>query len=114
MMDLQMSSSTPGNSTSFPTWDFNITDGIVPLISGDVERVQTAAIAAFIQVGSVPQLPEVGVPWAESLTGGATFGDIDAAIRKAALNSGVSDFSPDYDFENGRLTVTMTATQGAS
>jgi hypothetical protein len=114
MMDLQMSSSTPETSTSFPTWDFNVSSGVVPLISGDTERVQTAEIAAFVQVGSVPQLPTVGVPWAESLTGGATFGDIDAAIRKAALASGVSDFTPTYDFENGRLTVTMTATQGAS
>lgn len=113
-MDLQMSSSTEQTGTSFPTWDFNVVAGVVPLISGDLERVQTAAMAAFIQVGSVPQLPEVGVPWAEFLTGGATFGDIDAAIRKAALASNVSEFQPVYDFENGRLTVTMTATQGAT
>ncbi len=113
-MDIQMSSSTEETETTFPTWDFTVVDGVVPLISGDQERVQTAAMAAFIQVGSVPQLPGVGVPWTEFLTGGATFGDIDAAIRKAALASNVSDFTPQYDFENGRLTVVMTAVQGAT
>ena len=112
-MDIQMSSSTPQTTTAFPTWDVNVVNGVVPLISGELERIQTAAMAAFIQVGSVPQLPEVGVPWAEFQTGGATFGDIDAAIRKAAQASNVSDFTPNYDFENGRLTVTMVAIKGA-
>lgn len=113
-MDLKMSSSTLQTPTSFPLWDFAVEDGIVPLINGNEERVQTAAIAAFLQVGSIPQLPTAGVPWAEFETNGATFGDIDAAIRKAAIACGVSDFQPQYEFENGNLTVTMTAVQGAT
>ena len=110
-MDLTMASSTPTTSNSFPTWDFDVQNGSVALISGDVENLQAATIAAFVQVGSVPQLPTVGVPWVEYLTGGATFGDIDAAIRKAALAANVANFTPQYDFENGKLTVTMSGSE---
>ena len=113
-MDLTMASSTETTDTSFPTWDFDVQNGLVPLISGDLESVQAASMAAFLQVGTIPQLPDVGVPWAEFLTGIATFGDIDAAIRKAALSANVSNFSPEYDFENGRLTVTMSAVKRTS
>lgn len=112
-MDLQMASSTPTTSESFPTWDFDVQSGVVALIAGTVGDIQAAAIAAFIQVGSVPQLPDVGVPWVEFLTGDATFSDLDAAIRQAAINSNVGNFAPVYDFENGRLTVTMQAVKGA-
>lgn len=113
-MDLQMASSTLTTSDSFPTWDFDVQNGVVALITGTVADIQAAAIAAFVQVGSIPQLPNVGVPWVEFLTGDATFSDLDAAIRQAALNSNVGNFAPTYDFENGRLTVTMQAIQGAT
>lgn len=113
-MDLQMSSSTTGTENAFPDWDFDVQSGVVELISGDTERVQTASMAAFLQVGSIPQLPTIGVPWVEFLTNVATFGDIDAAIRKAAFQAGVSDFTPFYDFENAKLTVTMQAVKGGN
>lgn len=113
-MDLQMSSSTETTPTAFSTWDFDVQNGSVALISGDLADVQAASMAAFLQVGTIPQLPDVGVPWVEFLTGQATFGDIDAAIRKAAFTANVSNFAPQYDFENGRLTVTMTATKRTS
>lgn len=111
-MDMQMASSTQGSPSSFPTWDFQVDSmGQVPMIFGDPESVQAATIAAFIQVGSVPQLPGVGVPWAEFLTGGASFGDLDAAIRQAAKTAGVSNFAPQYSIVNEQLVVTMQASK---
>lgn len=112
-MDFTMSSSTVGSPSSFPTWDFAVTSGVVPFISGNPGNVQAAEMAAFIQLGSIPQLPNVGVPWAEFLTKGVTFGDLDAAIRQSAFNAGVSNFVPNYDILNSRLVVTMQATQQA-
>lgn len=112
-MDFTMSSSTTGSTVSFPTWDFAVTSGVVPFIQGDPAAVQMAELAAFLQLGSIPQLPTHGVPWAEFLTKQATFGDLDAAIRKAAFNSGVSNFIPNYDFVNNKLVVTMQATKQA-
>lgn len=112
-MDFTMGSSSPGTETSFPKWDLTVTSGIVAFISGDPGDVQAASMAAFIQLGSIPQLPTVGVPWAEFLTKQATFGDLDAAIRQSVANAGVSNFSPQYDILNGNLTVTMKAVQQA-
>ncbi len=112
-MDFTMDSSTEGNVNSFPTWDFAVFSGIVPFISGDPGQVQAAEMAAFIQLGSIPQLPGLGVPWAEFLTKSVTFGDLDAAIRQSAFNAGVANFVPSYDFVNAKLVVTMQATKQA-
>jgi hypothetical protein len=112
-MDLKMNSTTIGTSSAFPVWDIDVVNGVAQIVTGDAEHVQKASMAAFIQVGSVPQLPGVGVPWVEFLTGGANFADLDAAIRKAAQAVDEPNFSPNYDFENGRLVVTMQATRGA-
>lgn len=111
-MDLKMNSTTLGTSTAFPVWDIAVVNGVAQVVTGSAESVQKASMAAFIQVGSVPQLPTVGVPWAEFMTGGANFADLDAAIRKAASSVNEPSFSPKYDFENGRLVVTMQSTQG--
>lgn len=110
-MDIKMASTTTGSPSAFPSWDFEVNAmGEVPMIFGDTESVQTAEISAFLQVGTVPQLPGVGVPWAEFLTQGANFGDLDAAIRQAARAAGVQNFSPVYSIENEQLVVTMQAT----
>ena len=112
-MDFTMGSSSPGTDNSFPKWDLDVSSGVVAFISGDPGNVQAAAMAAFIQLGSIPQLPTIGVPWVEFLTKQATFGDLDAAIRQSVANAGVSNFSPQYDIVNGNLTVTMKAVQQA-
>lgn len=112
-MDMKVSRSTAQTASQFPNFDVAVENGIVPLVSGNDESVQAAALAAFIQVGTIPQLPGVGVPWAEFSTNIATFGDVDAAIRKAAAAANVSNFSPDYSIENEKLVVNMVAVQGA-
>lgn len=106
-MDAQMSSTKTGTSTTFPTWDLRIVNGACPLITGDTEGVQAASIGAYIQVGTIPQLPQTGVPWTEFLTGVANGADLDAAIRKSVASAGQSAFSPDYTISNDKLVVTM-------
>ncbi len=106
-MDAKMASTTPGTFSTFPTWDFAIVNGACPLLTGDDESVQLAAMAAYIQVGTIPQLPDVGVPWTEFLTGTANGGDLDAAIRKNVAAAGQSEYNPDYEIFNNQLVVTM-------
>ena len=112
-MDFTVGSSSETTGTSFPNWDLAVTSGIVPFIEGDPADVQAASISAFIQLGSIPQLPDIGVPWVEFLTKQVTFGNLDAAIRQSAANANVSKFVPQYDILNGNLTVTMQATKQA-
>lgn len=109
-MDFTVSSSTPQTPSAFPVWGLAVVSGIVPFITGNAADVQAAAMAAYLQLGSIPQLPTVGVPWVEFLTHQASFGDLDAAIRQAAANGGVANFTPRYDIQDGKLAVTMTET----
>lgn len=109
-MDVKMASSTDTTSSTFSTWDFDIKNGIASFITGDDADVQLATIAAFLQIGSIPQLPSVGVPWVEFLTHQVTFGDLDAALRSSAQNAGVTNFQPNYYIEDQNLVVRMKAT----
>lgn len=105
-MDAQMQSSTalPGE---FPTWDFVVTDSIVPIIDGENETRQAATITGFLQVGSVPQLPTAGIPWLEFTTGSVQFNQVDGAIKQNLINNNITTFIPDYDIVNGKIVTQM-------
>lgn len=105
-MDLKMQSEVI-SSSAFPIWDLEVENGIVPIISGDEEEMQTATLSAFLQKGSIPQLENVGVPWTEFLTKQITFGDLDTYIRESLDNAGKSNFYPKYDISEDLLTMTV-------
>ena len=92
-------------TSTYPVWDIKTEDGIVPIISGDKEDTQVATLACFLQVGTIPQLPEAGVSWTDFLTGVKTFGEIDAQIRESIRNAGKFEYMPIYKIENDRLTL---------
>jgi hypothetical protein len=87
------------------SWDCDVKDGLVPIIKDDEEDLQCATIAGFLIVGTVPQLPEAGVPWTDFLTGKITFGVLDFYIRESLLNVGKDNFYPEYDIEEDQLTM---------
>ena len=87
------------------SWDCDIKDGLVPIIKDDEEDLQCATIAGFLIVGTVPQLPEAGVPWTDFLTGKITFGVLDFYVRESLLNVGKDNFYPEYDIEEDQLTM---------
>jgi hypothetical protein len=108
MPDAQMKSTSQGNGTTFPTWDFVVnSDGVVPFVDGEDARAQTATIAAYLMSGTVPQTDSIGVNWGGFLTGDVGFGELDGQIRQACVNCSVQDYSPDYSIKNGKLTVNM-------
>lgn len=109
-MDAQMTSEVVVDG--LPTWDFQVdtAQGIVPMVSGESEAAQGAAIAAFLQKDSTPQLDGggQGVDWAGFFTQRLTFGELDANIRTAIQNSGYTDYGPSYDMTGDALTTVIT------
>ena len=87
------------------SWDCDVQNGNVPIIKDDKEDLQCATIAGFLITGTVPQLPEAGVPWTDFLTGKISFGVLDFYVRESLLNVGKDDYYPEYDIENDRLTM---------
>lgn len=97
------------SETENPIWDVKVIKGIVPIISGNEEKIQTATLAGFLELGTIPQIPAVGVNWQGFLTGSITFGELDTEIRKSIQDAGVEQFSPDYDLDNDNLIMTINA-----
>jgi len=87
------------------TWDCEVKNGNVPIIKDDEEELQCATLAGFLITGTVPQLPEAGVPWTDFLTNKISFGVLDFYVRESLLNVGKDNFYPEYDIEDDQLTM---------
>jgi hypothetical protein len=105
-MDLKMNAEDI--NTSGISWDCKLESGIVPIIQDEEEDVQTGTLAAFLIRGTIPLLPEAGVPWTDYLSGGMTFGEIDFYIRKSLQNVGKENFYPQYSIDKDKLTMNIS------
>lgn len=104
-MDLKMKAEDI--NTTGVSWDCEVKNGIVPVIFDDTEDLQCASLAGFLITGTVPQLPEAGVPWTDFLTNKISFGVLDFYVRESLLNVDKSNFYPEYDIEEDRLTMSI-------
>ena len=86
-------------------WDCEVDNGIVPIIHDEKEDLQCATLAGFLIKGTVPQLPNAGVPWTDFLTNKITFGVLDFYVRESLLNVQKDNFYPEYDIEDDKLTM---------
>jgi hypothetical protein len=91
----------------YQTWDFMVVSGQVPIVSGMNGDQQNADISAFVQLGTIPQLPNKGVNWVGFLTGLITFGQLDANIRQALQDARAGGYVPHYVTKAGTLTVNI-------
>jgi len=107
---LLINTTTVGSSDGFPKWDFNVTNGVVPIIYNTREQEQQAAISAFAILNGVPQLTGIGVDWLGAMTGNTTFGTIDSQITNAISNNGLN-YRQQYTIVNGQLKVTIVKGQ---
>ena len=96
------------NNDGLPFLDFEVSNGIVPIIEPELEKLQRATLSSFLIKGTVPTLPEVGVPWNTFLTGTFEFTGVDTSIQENLQAVDCSEFYPDYTLVNGRLQVTIT------
>lgn len=94
-------------TTAGVSWDCEVENGIVPIISDDTEELQNAIIAGFLIKGTVPLLPNAGVPWTNYLTNKITFGVLDFYVRESLLNVGADNYYPEYDIEEDQLTMSI-------
>ena len=97
--------SSVSSASVYQTWDYYVQDGIVPIITGDQENQQAAAMAAFIQIGTIPQLPEEGVDWTGYFTGDVPFNEIDNSIKNNLSKLGLVDYYPTYETVNDSLVA---------
>ena len=105
-MDMQMAAERI-DGTNYPTWDVKVVDGIVPIITDREEELQRAVLAGFLEIGTIPNLPLVGVPWADYLNRSITFGDLDVAVRESLRQAGADGYQPEYDLTGDKLTMTV-------
>ena len=105
-MDMQMAAERI-DGTNFPVWDVKVKDGIVPIITGNDEDLQRAVLAGFLELGTIPNLPLVGVPWTRYLAKEITFGDLDVAVRDSLRQAGAEGYQPEYDLTGDKLTMTV-------
>ena len=95
------------NSKLEPVLDFEIQiDGTLTTLFGEPAIKQRAVVASFTQKGSIPQLPNTGVEWAEMLTGQVGPANINSEIFDAMHNSADTyGYIPQYTYHEGQLIV---------
>ena len=89
------------------SWDCDVQNGLVPIITDDKEDLQSATLAGFLIAGTVPQLQEAGVPWTDFLTGKITFGVLDFYVRESLKTVEADNFYPQYNIEEDKLTMSI-------
>lgn len=104
-MDLKMNSEDI--TTAGVVWDCQVKDGIVPIISGEDESLQNAILASFLIAGTIPQLPDAGVPWTKYLEQKLTFAEIDYYIRDSLYKCEKSNYYPEYSIVDNKLVMTI-------
>lgn len=104
-MDMLMD--TQSLSSGFPSdWDFYLDNGLSVVLDYDQERNQLAAIAAYIELGSIPGIEQTGIPWPEFMTGDIEARALDAEIRLSIKTATSAMLNVPYYYElNGRLQL---------
>jgi len=104
-MDMKMN--TEDITTSGVSWDCVVENGDVPIITDDEADLQCAVLASFLVAGTVPQLPDAGVPWTDFLTQKISFGTLDYTIRESLNNCEKETFYPEYSIVDDALTLSI-------
>lgn len=104
-MDLKMKSEEI--TTAGVSWDCDVQDGIVPILHNGQDELQSAVIASFLIKGTVPQIPDAGVPWTDFITEKISFGVLDFYIRDSIAAAGLYNYYPQYDIQNDQLTMSV-------
>jgi len=90
------------------TWDFFLQDGDIVTLSDKQETRQLAAIAAYLERGSVPNVEQAGNQWAERLVNEATPNELDSQVRIAMQQAtGTSNYMPVYSIKNSTLKLSI-------
>ena len=102
-------SKTVDELTKEPIVDFVSTkEGQLQVLYAENAVKQRAVFASFVQRGSIPQLPDVGIDWVEFLTEQRSAAEINSQIFTAMHQyADTYDYVPKYETADGKLTVTI-------
>lgn len=103
-MDLKMSAEKIENGVE---WDCKVSGGEVPIIKEDEEDLQSAVMAGFLIKGTVPLMPDAGVPWTDFLQKKITFGELDFYVRESLLAVEKETYYPEYSVDGDKLRMTI-------
>lgn len=99
---------TQKTDNQFPTWDYVVVDGIVPMIFDAEEQQQQAVVASYLQLNTIPQLKTIGVDWVGFLTKKINFGELNSQIRNSLDNAGREDYQASYSLINNQMNLKIT------
>ena len=104
-LDVYVKSYKTGNLE--PVLDFEVRgDGTLTTFFGETAIKQRAVVASFTQKGSIPQLPDTGVEWAEMLTGQVSPANVNSEIFTAMHEcADTYGYIPQYAVHDGQLIV---------
>lgn len=89
-------------------WDIDSTAGLPHIVSGDNELLQRAQIAAFLQKGSIPLIPDTGNDWLKYFMHEVSFIELDAQIRQnMILLTESHNYVPTYTVQGDAMTLTV-------
>lgn len=96
-------------TTKEPITDFVPTrDGVLQELYAESAIKQRAVVASFTQRGTIPQLPNVGVEWAELITEQRSPAEINSQIFDAMHeHADTYAYVPAYSTEDDMLVVTI-------
>lgn len=100
---------TFNEETKEPIVDFTPTkEGQLQVLYANEAVKQRAILSSFVQRGSIPQLPNVGIEWVEFLSELRSPAEINSQIFDAMHNhANTYDYIPKYETSNNELTVTI-------
>ena len=111
-MDIEMISKTD-EVTKESQWDFRVKDGKLCWIDYNAATQQRSIIATYLQLGTIPQLPDIGNQWVEFLTGTVAPNELNTQIRNSIIDlTGELSYLPKYTEVDGRLTVEVSSING--
>lgn len=113
MTDIKMQSSM-SLANGFPCFDIDHDASSSGWrIDGSRARLQRACMAALVQKGEIPQLPDEGIEWSRLLAPtrdetAASLSEISKQIADAISDAGVSEYIASFTKEGTQLTVSIT------
>lgn len=98
--------SVKDEQTEETLWDFKLKNKALCWIDHDTAEEQRAVVSTFLQRGTVPQAPSIGIQWAELLSGTALPQEVNIQIKNAITEyTGGAKYFPKYSMKDGKLFV---------
>ncbi len=90
-------------------WDIDTTADMPHIVSGEDELLQRAQIAAFLQKGSIPLMPDTGNDWLKYFMHEVSFVELDAQIRQnMILLTESHNYVPSYVIQGDAMSLVVT------